>query len=105
MPNPENLGRASISSTDQKGRFPGTLLRFTQCKLVWGGIRSTVASTRFHMTGFKADPTRNVHLVGGTRISPSNSRTSSDQVSAAPRHQEFPDDGSAPGRIRTCNLR
>src|SRR5271166_6358127 len=78
--------RASINSTDQKGRFLETLLRFTQSKLV-GGIRSTVASTRFHMTEFKADPTRGVHLVGGTRISPSNSRTPSDQVLAAAVHQ------------------
>ena len=29
------------------------------------------------MNEFKADPTRGVHLVGGTRISPSNSRTKS----------------------------
>jgi len=29
------------------------------------------------MNEIKADPTRGVHLVGGTRISPSNSRTKS----------------------------
>ena len=35
-----------------------------------GEIRSTIASTRFHVSEFKADPTRGVHLVGGPRIPP-----------------------------------